>query len=166
VFACCGIRSTFDAAGADKLTTGKLLEQLLKHDDAPWRYLNGGQLDANRLARLLKPYGIVPTQFKESGGKARGYLRAHFEDAWARYLPEPGTPVPPHENPLVERDSGVPSSSGLAGTETKPVPGKPHKQAKVPGVPANEGGTRGAVTPGQDEPHTSAHINEQGEAEF
>jgi uncharacterized protein DUF3631 len=91
------IRKAFGAEGADKMTTGKLLEHLLKHDDAPWRHLNGGQLDANRLARLLKPYGIAPKQFKESGGKARGYLRVHFEDAWARYLPvpgtEPGTPV-------------------------------------------------------------------------
>jgi uncharacterized protein DUF3631 len=137
------IRSTFDAEGADKLTTGKLLEQLLKHDDAPWQYLNGGPLGANRLARMLKPYGIAPKQFKESGGKARGYLRAHFEDAWARYLPvpaaEPGTPVPFGENPLVERDSGVPGSPDRADTETNPVPRKPHKQAKVPGVPGNEG---------------------------
>jgi hypothetical protein len=133
------IRVTFDAVSADKLTTGKLLEQLLKHDDAPWRYLNGGPLDANKLARMLKPYGIAPKQFKESGGKARGYLRAHVEDAWARYVPEPGTPVPSHENPLIERDSGVPGSLGIAGTETYPVPRKSHKQAKVPGVPANEG---------------------------
>jgi hypothetical protein len=160
------IRSTFDAASADKLTTGKLLEQLHKKEEAPWRYLNGGQLDANRLARMLKPYGIAPMQFKESGGKARGYLRAHFEDAWARYLPEPGTPVPSHKNPLVERDSGVPGSPGLAGTETKPVPRKPHKQAKVPGVPTNGGGICDTVTPGHDDPHTSAYINEQGEAEF
>jgi hypothetical protein len=141
------IRSTFDAESADKLTTGKLLEQLLKHDDAPWRHLNGGQLDANRLARMLKPYGIAPKQFKESGGKARGYLRAHFEDAWARYLPVPGTPVPSHESPLVERDSGVPGSPGSAGTETNPVPREPHEQAKVPGVPANGGDTRETVAP-------------------
>ncbi len=148
------IRSTFDAEGADRLTTGKLLEQLLKHDDAPWRYLNGGSLDANRLARMLKPYGIAPKQFKESGGKARGYLRAHFEDAWARYLAvpgaEPGTLVSSHENPLVERDSGVPGRSGLADTETNPVPGKPHKQAKVPGVPTNGGGTCDTATPDEE----------------
>ena len=123
------------------------LEQLLKHDDAPWRYLNGAQLDANRLARMLKPYGIAPKQFKESGGKARGYLQAHFEDAWARYLPEPGTPVPSHENLLVERDSRVPGSPDLAGTETNPVPHKPHKQAKVPGVPGNGGDACDAVPP-------------------
>ena len=164
------ICSKFDVESADKLTTGKLLEQLLKYDDAPWRYLNGGSLDANRLARLLKPYGIAPKQFKESGGKARGYLRAHFEDAWARYLPvpgtEPGTPVPSHENPLVERDSGVPGSPGSVGTEMNPVPSKPHKQAKVPGVPANEGGTSDTVTPGQDCPPTSVYVNDRGEAEF
>ena len=45
---------------------------------------------------MLKPYRIAPKQFKENGEKARGYLRAHFEDAWARYLPKvanryPGT---------------------------------------------------------------------------
>jgi hypothetical protein len=163
-------RSTFDAEGADKLTTGRLLDQLLKHDDAPWRYLNGGPLDANRLARMLKPYGIAPKQFKESGGKARGYLRAHFEDAWARYLPEPGTepgtPIPSQENPLVERDSAVPGSPGLADVETDPVPRTPHEQARVPRVPPNEGGTRNTGAHGHDDPYTSAYINEQGEAEF
>jgi hypothetical protein len=145
------IRSTFDAEGADKVTTGRLLEQLLKHDESSWRHLNGGQLDANRLARLLKPYGIAPKQFKESGGKARGYLRAHFEDAWARYLPEPGTEpgtlVPSHENPPLERDSRVPGGPGMAGTETSPVPRKPHRQAEVPGVPADGGGTHDDATP-------------------
>jgi hypothetical protein len=164
------IRPAFDAEDADKLTTGKLLEHLLKHDDAPWRYLNGGPLDANRLARMLKPYGIAPKQFKESGGKARGYLRAHFEDAWARYLPvpgpEPGTPVPSRENSLVERDSEVPGGPKRAGTERTPVPRKPPKQANVPGVPANERGACDPLTPGDDDPRGSVYINEQGEAEF
>ena len=85
------IRSAFDAVDTDELTTDKLLEHLLKYDEAPWRHLNGGQLDANRLARTLKPYGVAPKQFKESGEKVRGYLRADFEDAWASYLPVPGT---------------------------------------------------------------------------
>jgi Protein of unknown function (DUF3631) len=164
------IRSAFDSGDADRLTTGKLLGQLLKHDDAPWRYLKGEQLDANRLARMLKPYRIAPKQFKVNGEKTRGYLRANFEDAWERYLPEPGTeagtPVPSHENPPVERDSGVPGSPDLGGTETTPVPGKPHKQAKVPGVPGNEGDAYDTVTPSHDDSGASVYVNEQGEAEF
>ena len=134
------IRSAFDAVDTDELTTDKLLEHLLKYDEAPWRHLNGGQLDANRLARMLKSYGVAPKQFKESGEKVRGYLRADFEDAWARYLPVPGTPVPTQENPLVERYSAVPGSPDLASTETAPVPHEPHRQAKLPWLPANDRG--------------------------
>jgi hypothetical protein len=45
-------------------------------------------MTGHALARLLRPFGIVPSGPTRFGDKVeRGYRRATFEDAWARYLP-------------------------------------------------------------------------------
>jgi uncharacterized protein DUF3631 len=105
------VRRAFDAKGEDRLATGKLLERLREPDDAPWRSLRGEPLDANKLARLLKPYGIRPEKLREGSETFRGYRRASFEDAWERYVP--ATPENPEhlehpEHPADRADSGVP----------------------------------------------------------
>jgi hypothetical protein len=82
------IRGVFDEKKTDQLPTGKLLKALHAKEEAPWGSLQGEPLDANKLARLLKPYGIGPDQFRESGKKIRGYRRSDFKDAWERYLPD------------------------------------------------------------------------------
>jgi len=58
--------------------------------DRPWAtWVRGGPITAHALARLLKPFGIVPAGAIRVGGKVeRAYRRATFEDAWARYLPD------------------------------------------------------------------------------
>ena len=94
------VRAVFDANGEDRLATGKLLERLREPDDAPWRSLRGEPLDANKLARLLKPYGIRPEKLREGSGTFRGYRRASFEDAWERYVP--ATPENPEHPEQVE----------------------------------------------------------------
>jgi hypothetical protein len=80
-------RTAFNESGEDNLATGKILAQLRAPEDAPWRALQGEPLDATRLARMLKPYGIKPKKLREGEDTFRGYCRAWFEDAWARYLP-------------------------------------------------------------------------------
>ena len=81
------LRDAFEEEGADALRTSEVLTALNTREEAPWSKIrNGEALDASRLARYLRPYGIKPDQFKHEGEKARGYRRPDFEDAWARYL--------------------------------------------------------------------------------
>jgi hypothetical protein len=130
------IRKAFDAKKSeDRVATGKLLEQLLKPDDAPWRSLRGEPLDATKLARLLKPYRIRPEKLRDGSDTFRGYRRASFEDAWERYLPT--TPKNPEhsEQPANRAGSDVPGNSGVPGSENEAEHENPHKHGDVPPVP-------------------------------
>jgi hypothetical protein len=136
------IRDVFDVEGTDRLPTGRILDRLRDPDDAPWRALWGEPLDANRLARMLKPYDIRPEKMREGSDTFRGYRRASFEDAWERYLP--ATPENPEqaEHPADRAGSDVPGNSGVPGSENNPEHDNPHKHGDVPpvpGVPPNSG---------------------------
>jgi len=88
------IRGVFVAMGRDKLTSNELLAKLALDETLPWgEFSNGRPLTAIGLARLLKPFGIFPGTIRLERETAKGYLREHFADAWARYLPpRPVTP--------------------------------------------------------------------------
>jgi len=78
------------------LQTNELLKRLHDLDEAPWGDWYGKPLTARALARLLEPYRVIPLLKRTSAGRARGYFRSEFEDAWRRYLPVP-LPMPhPH----------------------------------------------------------------------
>jgi hypothetical protein len=132
------VRHAFNTQGEDRLATGKLLERLREPDDAPWRSLRGEPLDANKLARLLKPYGIRPEKLREGSDTFRGYRRASFEDTWARYVPatseNPEHPEHP-EHPANRGGSDVPGKPDVPGSENNPEHETPHKQGDVPPVP-------------------------------
>ena len=52
------------------------------------------QRPATKLARLLKPFGIVPKTFRESGDTTlKGYSLSFFDEAFARYLPPFSSPI-------------------------------------------------------------------------
>jgi hypothetical protein len=106
------VRGVFDEKGADRLATGELLEALCAMEEAPWGSLRGEALDARGLARLLKPYGIKPEKLRDGDRTLRGYRRATFDDAWARYVPatpEKAEHVEHPEHPADRADSGVPT---------------------------------------------------------
>jgi hypothetical protein len=140
------LRSVRDVFGdKEKLPSGKILQALKDDSDAPWPMMNGGKgITGNDLARLLKPFGVkrkkTPLYFAPDdwpsglpqyppGGKAKGYERAAFLDAWARYLTDDdgttGTTDPPQNStltPAVGEDTAqkgiVPDLvSGSGGTE-------------------------------------------------
>jgi Protein of unknown function (DUF3631) len=98
------IRSAFDQDKADQLSSGRLIEILC---DDPERK----PITQAKLARLLKPLGIIAERFttmeqdQRTGVWAevrlRGYRRAHFEDAFARFSPPPPDPkCPSVQNPI------------------------------------------------------------------
>jgi hypothetical protein len=138
-------RTAFDERGEDRLATGKLLERLRAPEDAPWRALHGEPLDATRLAGILKPYRIGPKKLREGEDTFRGYRRAWFKDAWARYLPAAPENLEQGEQPehsASRASSDVPGSPGVPGSENNLEHANPHEQGDVPpvpGVPGNPG---------------------------
>jgi len=67
------------------LTTKTILDGLERIEEAPWADWFGKGLDANTLARLLRPYGIKPRTIRVGTATPRGYRQAELADAWARY---------------------------------------------------------------------------------
>jgi hypothetical protein len=139
-------RTAFNESGEDSLATDKLLGRLRAPEDVPWRALKGEPLDANRLALRLKPYSIRPKKIREGERTFRGYCRAWFEDAWARYLP--ADPEDPEQGEQPEHaagraDSDVPLKSNVPEQGPDVEHKSPHQQQdvpRVPDVPPNPGG--------------------------
>ena len=88
------IRSAFETANADRITTGDLLEALVDRDVGPWagwwaRDVQDGKTrgPASQLARRLRPFGLrSKTIWLSDERTAKGFLRDDFKDAFARYL--------------------------------------------------------------------------------
>lgn len=90
------IREVFIDTGADRLTTAALVERLKDNAEAPWRTYGKRSpdgLNGHTLRFLLKDYSIRPDSLNFPTGKARGYLRRYFHDAWERYLPHKDLPT-------------------------------------------------------------------------
>lgn len=64
----------------------KLKDQLIGLSDRPWGEPQGRQLTPHKLAELLKPFGIEPTQKRFKNQIVRGYARSAIDEAIARYL--------------------------------------------------------------------------------
>jgi hypothetical protein len=93
------VRTIYDVRDVDILTSEDLTAALVAMTDRPWAdWSRGRPLTQARLARLLKPFGIVPVPYRHAGRQARGYRRAQWLDTWARYLSDP--PDPPDDDPL------------------------------------------------------------------
>jgi putative DNA primase/helicase len=69
------------------ISSQTLIEDLIslpESDYAEWA--KGKPISQKHLTNMLKDFGIRPQQVRVNGHQVRGYLRAQFEDAWARYL--------------------------------------------------------------------------------
>lgn len=78
-------------ADAEALPSTTLASRLRSDPESPWCEPAPG-ITPKRLAALLADYDIrsSPIRFGEPIGQVRGYYRADFADAWARYCPPPG----------------------------------------------------------------------------
>jgi len=136
------LRALFAERG-DRLASEEIVTALVAMEDRPWpEWAHGRPLTKRSLARLLEPFGIRPTQLRIDGDKTRGYARAAFIDAIARYLPsDPVQAVQPSvgekkagsEDPVLEEL--VPDAESTSN---------PCRGSLVPGVPDEAG----AVGPG------------------
>jgi hypothetical protein len=67
-------------------------------EESPWASYERRGLNANDLAKLLKPYGVRSTAIRFEDGVRKGYYRVHprsgtdgiksLQDAWTRYCTE------------------------------------------------------------------------------
>jgi len=89
------IRDVFDTSDEAKLKSVTLCAELRKLPDSGWSNFGARRghkgVRPNDVAMLLRPFGITPHTVRfdnsaERGSTAKGYARADFEDAWARYL--------------------------------------------------------------------------------
>jgi Protein of unknown function (DUF3631) len=73
---------------AQALHTRTILDKLHELEESPWNDLFGKPLDPRGLSRRLHPYGIKPTDVRETGDgpNLKGYKREDLLDAWTRYL--------------------------------------------------------------------------------
>jgi hypothetical protein len=88
------LRAAFAALGnPEAATTKDLLRALNADPEAPWAALGPGGLTGKRLGDMLGDFEIraAPEAIRFEVGRARGYTRAAFADAWRRYCP----PTPP-----------------------------------------------------------------------
>jgi hypothetical protein len=102
------LRDIFNRTGADRMASADLITALLDIEESGWSEYRGvrddqaaRKLTQGEMARLLRPFGIRPRSIwplakRRSGDSSRkGYYRAQFESAWARYCSPAGTPAQP-----------------------------------------------------------------------
>ncbi|TDB96362.1 DUF3631 domain-containing protein [Actinomadura sp. 7K534] len=81
------------AFGTDTaLPTAVLLDRLKAEPEAPWGDYGPNGLTAMKLGTILREYEIRSDTIRFQTGQAKGYRRADFTDAWARYCPTDDTP--------------------------------------------------------------------------
>lgn len=88
------IRTIVETQKTDKITTGKLLQELKKIDGRPWAEdERGKELTPNRLASLLKPFGLFTKNIRYKNEKGeeqvlKGFQRDDFVPIWDQFLPQ------------------------------------------------------------------------------
>src|SRR5262249_51830420 len=81
------IKAAFDAGGPSEISTKDLIAALTANEERPWvTYSKGNPINAHRLGRILRKYGIISEDVRPNGIHARGYKRVHFEETWGRYI--------------------------------------------------------------------------------
>lgn len=97
IMALTDIRDIFNSLDTDKIPSGKLLSEMKKLIGRPWNEdERGRELSPNRLALILKPFGIFTENMRIKDEKGedkviKGFRRSAFELTWKQYLP----PLPP-----------------------------------------------------------------------
>jgi Protein of unknown function (DUF3631)/CHC2 zinc finger len=87
VKALAAIKTVFDGIEGAVIGSEDLIRKITADPDSDWvEWKSGKPITQKQLASLLKRYGIAPEQVRIDGHQVRGYWRAHFTEAWERYL--------------------------------------------------------------------------------
>ena len=99
----------------DKYSSLALCLDLAKMPDRPWQALSAGRgrerkpINQNRLASMLRDFGIASHTIRMGASTAKGYERKDFEDSWERYPPDKASEEdeaedqPPEDEPPEEK---------------------------------------------------------------
>jgi Protein of unknown function (DUF3631) len=91
------IKTVFDDKNTDRLASADMCDTLTAMEGRPWAEWKGGKaITPNQLARLLRPFGIIPENVRIGGKVPKGYLLHRFEETWERYLAPQGVNEPLH----------------------------------------------------------------------
>ena len=135
---------------ADALPTATIITRLRADPEAPWCDHGPGGITAMRLGAMLREYDIrsATIRFGEPTGQAKGYYRADFADAWARYCPEPqGKPYQPYQPSPPSSDAvRLESWYGSSRTTEKAVPDQ-KRGLNCGNSDSGTTGTAGTATP-------------------
>jgi hypothetical protein len=101
------IRDIFEAQRSGKLFSSTLVNHLTQLEHRPW-----GSLSQHALAQILRPFEIAPRVIRIGQKTSRGYERAWFADAFARYVPEPRNDRNNRNGPDETHSSEVPDLGG------------------------------------------------------
>ena len=110
------IRAIFDECGESRITSETLINKLAEFEERPWgEFRNGAQMSKQALAMLLKGFDIEPHKWREGQKTLRGYWKADFNEAFARYL-DNDSPQTPHpiESVAYDRLESPQSGQGVA----------------------------------------------------
>jgi hypothetical protein len=134
----------------------------------PWAdYKHGKPIGQAQLARLLKPFGLIPGSVRIGTATPKGYERKSFEEAWSRYLPAPG------DAPSA-RDGGIEPQHRHNPQEAKTfAPCRPatatchvaERNAGKPAAAATCGGVAAEIPPSWNSAATVTEPALQGESE-
>jgi len=81
------IATVWEARDVDRLPSEDMVAALCDMKDRPWAEWNRGRpLSPSGLARHLKSFEIGPKDIRFADGNRKGYHRADFSDAFARYV--------------------------------------------------------------------------------
>jgi hypothetical protein len=122
-------RTAFGAA--DAIPTATLITRLRADPEAPWSDHGPAGITPMRLGTMLREYDIrsATIRFGEPIGQAKGYYRADFADAWARYCPEStGEPYQPYQ-PSPPSSEAVRLETWYGSSGTSPQPYRPKNWA-------------------------------------
>jgi putative DNA primase/helicase len=139
------IKRIFHDLDADRLSGARLTAKLIEMEDRKWPTWNKGKpITQHQLARRLRPYGVISQPIRDGEEVFKGYWRAAFDDASARYLPSSG--VSTRYNVTSSEKQGENAVSRLVTEKTRNElenAGNPSNSTVCNDVTTSKGGERG-----------------------
>ena len=139
-------RDAFEDEDDDRISSKRLLPHTCARSRRR-RGVAGTTVTGSRpreLAHKLRPYGIESRDLRTAEGTRKGYRRADFEDAWARYCPYPRTPSATSATTALNKPETALSTSATGGVPASRIERghKPHGSADIADLADSEVGYR------------------------